>query len=169
MRSRLRSFAWKLIDGARFRRYAPQSPSASPGPFLRIAIVSLIPYLGDSVLLFPLIDAIRREHCDAEISVFTSGAGSILSLHPGVDRVYVRTQSKAWWRLSVCGLWLDWRMNYRSLRFDVCVVPRGGVEPFHSAHLAWMLGGAIRAGYSPGLEPERSAADSGADSLFTGR
>jgi heptosyltransferase-3 len=167
MRGRLQSSVLKLFHGSRFRWYAPQSPAALAGPRLRIALVSLIPYLGDSVLLFPLMDAIRREHSDAEISLFTSGAGSILKLHPGIDHVYLHQRSTAWWKRSVYGLWLDWHKNYRRLRFDVCVVPRGGVEPFHSAHLAWMLGAAVRVGYSPGLEPERAGADSGADSLFT--
>lgn len=170
-KSRISRFFLEATRGRWFRLYAPHSPGAIPGPHLQLAIVSLIPHLGDSVLLFPLLDAIQREKPDAEISVFTSGMGQILSLHPGVDHLYlVNSRPPRWLRTAaapVLNLWHQWHRNYRHLRFDVCVVPRGGVEPFRSPYLAWMLGGNVRAGYSPELEPERLEYDTAGSGLFT--
>ena len=156
--------------GRWFRLYGPHSPGAAPGARLRLAIVSLIPHLGDSVMLFPLIDAVRGERPDAEISLFTAGMGQILSMHPAVDHFYLINLQPRWKITSaapIVNLWHQWHRNYRHLRFDVCVVPRGGVEPFRSAYLAWMLGGKIRAGYAPELEPEISEHDHAGSSLFT--
>jgi ADP-heptose:LPS heptosyltransferase len=167
----IRWVAKLTLQGSAFRRYAPQSQAARPRSRLRIAIVSLIPHLGDSVMLFPLLDAVRQENPTAEISVFTAGSGGILSDHPAVDHLYLHKRHTEWWRRSVWAhiydLWTDWRTKYRDLRFDICVVPRGGVEPFYSAHLAWMLGGRVRAGYNPELEPELFEANLDAASLFT--
>lgn len=160
-----------LVKGRHFRRYAPQSPPASSSPALRIALVSLIPSLGDNVMLYPLLDAIRDEHPSADISVFSAGGGAILALSPAVDHFYLvplRASGKLTAEVGyIYGLWAVWRNAYRHLRFDVCFVPRGGVDPFHSAHLAWMLGGRIRAGYSRELEPERKEYDLDEDQLFT--
>jgi ADP-heptose:LPS heptosyltransferase len=166
-----RKLARQMVHGSRFRLYAPQSPAAMHNPPFRIAIISLIPFLGDSVLLFPLIDAIRREHPQAELSVFTAGSGSILSHHAGVDHVHVLKHGAAWWKRTVVAnihdIWSNWRTDYASFRFNICAVPRGGVDPFHSAHLAWMLGGEVRAGYSTKFEPELAELDLGATNLLT--
>lgn len=170
-KSRMSRLFLEATRGRWFRLYAPRSPGAAPGDRLRLAIVSLIPHLGDSVLLFPLLDAIHHEKPDAEISVFTSGMGQILSLHPAIDHLYlVNLRPPRWLRTAaapVLNLWQQWHRNYRHLRFDVCVVLRGGAEPFRSPYLAWMLGGNIRAGYAPELEPERLEYDTAGSSLFT--
>lgn len=159
------------IRGRWFRLYAPRARGLPPGPHLRIAIVSLIPHLGDSVMLLPLLDAIQQDQPDAEISVFSAGAGSLLALHPAVRHHYLYSPRQAWWKFScaapVWDIWDAWRREFKHLRFDVCIVPRGGVEPFCSPHLAWMLGANIRAGYSPKLEPELSAYDLAGEDLFT--
>lgn len=171
LKSRISRLFLEITRGRWFRLYAPQSPGVAPGHRLRLAIVSLIPHLGDSVLLFPLLDAIQEERPDAEVSVFSSGMGQILSLHPAVDHLYlVNSRPPGWLRTAVApvlNFWHQWHRNYRHLRFDVCVVPRGGVEPCRSPYLAWMLGGNIRAGYAPELEPERSEYDTAGSSLFT--
>jgi ADP-heptose:LPS heptosyltransferase len=161
----------ELVKGRHFRKYAPQSPPAEPGSVLRIALVSLIPSLGDNVMLYPLLDAIRKEHPNADISVFSAGGGAILALHSAVNHFHlvpIRAGGKFTAEVGyIYRLWTEWRKSYRHLRFDVCFVPRGGVDPFHSAHLAWMLGGRIRAGYSRELEPERKEYDLDEDQLFT--
>src|SRR5215469_2219028 len=77
-----------LIAGRFFRLYAPQSlPAPSDRPST-LAICDLIPHLGDKVMIFPLLDSLRRENPDLEISYFTSGAGRLIGLHPGVDHLY---------------------------------------------------------------------------------
>jgi ADP-heptose:LPS heptosyltransferase len=167
----MRKLARQFVSGDWFRLYGPHSPPAPAGSRLRIAIVSLIPYLGDAVMLFPLIDALRRENPDAEVSVFSTGAGRILALHPFVAHFFECNAGRSAWKPAAIARVVDlcnaWRKHYRGLRFDVCVVPRGGVEPHLSAHLAWMLGARVRMGYCPALEPELRHYDLGAASLFT--
>ncbi len=156
-----------------FRLYARRSPAAAPGgERLRIAIVGLIPNLGDNVLIFPLADAIRAENPTAEISCFTYGAGRILALHPEVDHHYSLRREGDWrarygMAADVHDIWRCWRREFRRLRFDVCVVPRCGSDPYHSAHLAWLLGGRERVGFSSGVEPERRSTDLRPDPLLS--
>lgn len=154
-----RSVLRRAVYGDVFRIYARGGTSPEPGPKLRIAVCHLIPFLGDAVMLFPLLDALREENPKAEISCFVAGAGSMVELHPGIDHVYVLTRKPGWGRKLapvdyVFDIWRWWHRELRGLQFDVCVVPRGGVDPFHSAHLAWLLGGRERVGYSNELEPD---------------
>lgn len=158
------------ISGRFFRILAPQSPPAPPGGRHRLAICDLIPHLGDKIMIFPLLDALRQENPDIEISYFTSGAGKLIGLHPEVDHLYCieRRPRKSFFArpflLDVIRWW--WR-ELRSLRFHTVVVLRGGVEPSFSHHLAWMLGGKTRVAYSPELEPERWESQFRVSPLFT--
>jgi hypothetical protein len=65
------------------------APAAVEGGRHKLAICDLIPNLGDKVMMFPLLDALRRENPDIEISIFTQGAGSLIGIHPAVDHLYV--------------------------------------------------------------------------------
>jgi ADP-heptose:LPS heptosyltransferase len=159
-----------ITAGRFFRFYAPHSPPAPPGGPRTIAICDLIPHLGDKVMIFPLLDAVRSENPDLEISYFTPAAGRFIGLHPAIDHLYLiedrpanRTRIPGPFLLEVMRWW--W-LELRSLRFDTIVVLRGGVEPWFSRHLAWLLGGRIRVAYSPRLEPERYVPPDTA-SLFT--
>ena len=169
----VQKLAGLAVHGRVFRLYArPSPPSVSDAGRLRIAVSYLIPSLGDNVMVFPLIDAIRREHPTAEISCFISSNNRILSLHPGIDHFYQLPDSRSLLqKLGPAGhilkVWKWHRNQLRNLRFDVCLVLRGGVDPFHSAHLAWLLGGRERIGYSSQVEPERDGIDLGADLLLT--
>lgn len=170
-RSLLPGLKW-CVSGEQFKRYTRPNPPAAPGPRLRIAICYLIPLLGDVVMLFPLIDALRGEHPDAEITAFVAGQGRILGMHPGIDRIYERPKrtrgERALWPVGdIASLWIWWRRQLRHLRFDVCVMLRGGADPYYSAHLAWLLGGRDRVGYSAAIEPERRGSDLGASPLLT--
>jgi ADP-heptose:LPS heptosyltransferase len=149
------------VRGPQFKRYTRPNAPAEQGDVLRIAICHLIPSLGDSVMLFPLLDALHKQHPDAEITCFTSGMGRVLHGHPALAHSYhFERRGGLWRRLGDLGyihdLWAWWRRDLREMRFDLCVVLRGGVDPFHSAHLAWLLGGRERVGYADELEPERN-------------
>lgn len=161
-----------MVDGRQFRRYTRPNLAAQPGPVLRVAICQLIPNLGDTVMVFPLLDALRREHPEAEITCFTSGIGRVLSMHPAVAKVFEFRRRSRWANSPrvfayLYDLWSWWRRDLRDLRFDVCVVLRGGADPFHNAHLAWLLGARKRVGYAWKLEPERCAGYLHGDVLFT--
>lgn len=160
------------VQGNVFRFYTWPTAAPAPASRLRIAVCHLIPNLGDAVMLFPLLDALRRENPAAEISCFTSGGGRVLGLHPAVDHLHVFAQRLDWRRKFspvdyIYDIWSWWHRELRELKFDVCVVLRGGVDPFHSAHLAWLLGGRERVGYSSDLEPEHRQHDLHPSSLLT--
>jgi ADP-heptose:LPS heptosyltransferase len=160
------------ISGRFFRRLAPQSPPAPAGQRQKLAIVDLIPNLGDKVMIFPLIDALRRENLDLEISYFTSGAGRLMASHPGIDHLYTVENRSAKGRpfrspIFFLAVLRWWNLKLRDLRFHTVVVLRGGVEPWFSHHLAWLLGGNRRVAYSTQLEPERSENEYGVSPLFT--
>jgi hypothetical protein len=87
---RIASRALRLtVDGRIFRALAPHSPPAEPGKRLQLAVCDLISNLGDKVMVFPLLDELRRRHPEIEIHFFTSGAGRIVACHPAVDHLYV--------------------------------------------------------------------------------
>ncbi len=170
-RQLIRCAKWS-VAGAQFRRYTRPSPPAAPGQPLRIAVCFLVPLMGDAVMLFPLLDALAAEHPNAEIVGFVAGIGRILGLHPAVTRLHERPRRPAWLRrlwpiADVVSLWLWWFLRLRRERFHVSVLPRGGSDPFYSAHLAWLLGAPIRAGFSPRVEPERDYLDLGISPLLT--
>lgn len=166
---------WWFAMGERFKLYTRPGQAPKPAPKLRIAVCYLIPNLGDTVMVFPLIDAIRKENPEAEITCFTYGnGGAILGQHPAIDHHYNLTLTKGWRQkfhpLNVIyDIWAWRRRDFRHAQFDVCVMPRGGADPFYSAHLAWFLGGHERVGYSSAVEPERTTGDLRAAPLLTKR
>lgn len=170
---RLKAAALRFpADGRVFRLLAPQSPPAQPGSRHQLAICDLIPNLGDKIMVYPLLDALRRENPTLEISYFTSGAGQVIGQHPAVDHLYVMGPPPMDYplfypALPVFMIYLWWRRELRKLRFDTVVVLRGGVDPFFSHHLAWLLGGRSRVSYSTLLEPEKPASQFNVSPLFT--
>lgn len=160
-----------VIAGRFFRFYAPQAPPAPPGGRHKLAISDLIPHLGDKVMIFPLLDALRRENPDLEISYFTRGAGRLMRSHPGVDHLYCLERPAQRGSFPRLPFLLEvlrwWWFDLRHLRFHTVVVLRGGVEPSFSHHLAWLLGGRTRVAYSPRLEPERAESQFDVAPLFT--
>ena len=170
-RRALRALKW-LLRGEQFKHYTRPNPAPAPGPRLRIGVVFLIPLLGDAVMLFPLLDALREHNPDAEITAFVSGMGKVLRLHPAVDRVFERPprsrlSSRLWPVGDIASLWLWWFRQLRAVRLDVCVMLRCGSDPFYGTHLAWLLGAPVRAGYDAALEPERLHHDLDASALLT--
>ena len=156
----------RVIEGPMFRRVARPSPAGRSG----LAICDLISNFGDKVMIFPLLDALREENPELEISYFTSGAGAMIGRHPAIDHLYVmdRTIDETSYPVSsVLAAWRWWRRELRGLGFETVVVLRGGVDPFHSHHLAWLLGGRKRFSYSTLLEPERAEFELNVAPLFT--
>jgi ADP-heptose:LPS heptosyltransferase len=170
IRTLKRLFRW-LEAGHRFKLYAPQAPAAAEGGRHKLAICDLVPNLGDKVMIFPLLDALRRENPDIEISIFTQGAGRLIGIHPAVDHLYVMEEASSRGYLSkiphLARLVGWWRRCWRHLSFHTVVVLRGGVDPYRSHYLAWLVGGNSRVDYSTMLEPERPEYQYGVSPLFT--
>jgi len=161
-----------LTLAEKFKVYTKPNPPAENCGVPRIAVCDLVPNLGDTVMIFALLDALAEENPQATIICFTQGIARNLGLHPAVSKVYEFKRQRRWtFRLGSPGYLMDlrrwWKRELRGLRFDICVTLRGGMDPFHSAYLAYMLGGRIRAGYSPSLEPEYAVYDFHDELLFT--
>lgn len=172
VKSTARKFLQWIVMGEQFKLYALHGPVPKLGTKLRIAVCYLIPNLGDAVMVFPLIDAIRKENPDAEITCFTYGGGRILGLHPAINHHYNLTLATGWRQKFhpanvIYDIWSWRRHSFPDLQFDICVMLRGGADPFHSAHLAWLLGARERVGYSSAIEPERQQGDLHATPLLT--
>jgi ADP-heptose:LPS heptosyltransferase len=122
-------------------------------------------------MMFPLLDALRNENPNLEISFFTQGTGRLIGVHSAIDHLHVieAPPSNTFWAkvppLARILAW--WWKHWRHLRFHTVVVLRGGVDPYRSHHLAWLLGGTRRIAYSPKLEPELPAYQYDVSPLFT--
>jgi ADP-heptose:LPS heptosyltransferase len=172
LKSTLQHWSKRFVTGEHFKRYTRPNPAAEPGIRQRIALCYLITSLGDIVMLFVLLDALRLEHPDVEILAFVDGSGTLLADHPAITEVHKRPPrariSRHLWPLAdIVSLWRWWHRDLRGQRFDLCILPRGGVDPFYSAHLAWLLGGRRRVGYTSLVEPERIGSDLHPSPLLT--
>ncbi len=142
-----------------------------------VLISNLIPFLGDTILYLPLIDAIRANWPDAYIIYLSdSSVEPILHSYPGIDEsVSYRGLASHSIIKHIPVLRSFFRMaslysHFKSVHFqkppDLALVPRGGVDPFFSAHAAWLLNVPRIYGYSSFLEPERLSMGRDADALF---
>lgn len=140
-----------------------EKPSERPSS---VAIVNLIPFLGDAVLYLPLVDALKRQRPDIKLSVICcETVSSLYSEYPGIEEVLIVKSVKHAWMQKV-PIMRDYhrfltvaffvRHIGKSRSFDVGLIPRGGAEPFFSAHAAWLMEIPRIYGYSSKLEPERS-------------
>jgi len=147
-----------------------------PGP-LSIVIVNLIPFLGDAVLYLPLIDQLRIDHPEAKITVICSDRlWPLYSAYPGIDETLPANGDSNRWVDRTPLLRIYARFLYarrfaqsaaKTRRFDVALIPRGGADPYFSAHMAWMLGAQRIYGYSSHLEPERRFMQQDSEPLMT--
>ena len=180
VKSVVRQIACFPLSGTMLKLYMPRKrPRGEPkgGP-LSIVIVNLIPFLGDAVLYLPLIDQLRSNHPDATITVFCSDRVlPLYKAYPGVDEALsIDNDAKRWVDrtpfIRLCARFSDARRFAQSAaktrRFDIALLPRGGAEPYFSAHTAWMLGAERIYGYSSYLEPERRYMQQDSEPLMTG-
>jgi ADP-heptose:LPS heptosyltransferase len=168
------------ISGSMLRWYAPH-PAADrerSAPAAEIAIVSLIPYLGDLIFCLPLVDALRSAHPKARLTFICSAAppSQILLNYPGIDEVIVCPDTRKSKAASIPIIKAYHQMFTvvrfaRSVRktrsFDVALITRGGADPFFAAHAAWLMAIPGIYGYSAALEPERSQMHCHPDPLMT--
>jgi ADP-heptose:LPS heptosyltransferase len=174
----VRGFACAPLSGSVLKALVPRRipPRAQDESTVRIAIISLIPYLGDLIFYLPLVDALREANQSARITfVGTSLASGILSSYPGLDEVLTLPAPE---RASLHNLPI--LRDYRRLRevaafsqsvastrqFDIALIPRGGADPTFSAHAAWLMNVPRIYGFSSHLEKEREYMHHGADAMF---
>ncbi len=155
------------------RRWKPRDESARRHPSILIA--NLMPSLGDTICYMALVEAIRDSMPSAQITwLADSSVAALVAQHPEVDRVLTVTTPPSFLdRIPVIRSYYRLFELTRAIhelpledRFDVALVPRGGVDPSFSAQAVWMLNLPISAGCSHRLEPTDTE-HSFPDSLFT--
>jgi ADP-heptose:LPS heptosyltransferase len=164
----MRNIANFPLSGSMLRLYSPRHRiwSELNHRNLRIAIVNLIPFLGDAIFYLPLVDAIKKQCSQKTITYIANRSiAQILLAYPGIDHVLVYPEHDNN-RMDSIPILRDYHHLFRiaefarTLRvkhsFDIALVPRGGADPFLGVHAAWLMNIARIYGYSPRLEPERS-------------
>lgn len=181
--TRLKFWLRYPVCGPMFRLYAPRrlwprsgrTAESTPDEIKRVAIVNLMPSLGDTVAYLAIADVLSEARPEIEISwIADAGMSNFVQLHPAVERVYPVSIPNGWKRgvpvLRVYHrLWAVMRCIRRlqlEQSFDLAIVPRGGVDPSFSAHAVWMLNLPRSVGYSHNIEPEDTD-HAGGDCLLT--
>lgn len=179
LKTAVRQIACLPLWGRSLRILAPKRRRTNPrsASVPRVLVVNLIPFLGDLILYLPLVDALRAANPQAEITFMgTASTAPILEQYPGIDHVLTLPVLPRTWVDSVPVL-RDYRRFAGMARFcrsiagheqfDMALIPRGGADPFFSAHAAWLMGVPRIYGYSSALEPERAFMQTGSDALMT--
>ena len=119
-----------------------------------LTIVHLSNHVGDTVMLLPMIDALRAAHPAAFLEcVVQAPIASLLRLVPGLDRVHEfqvdRSQSVTPWlelQRTLKIVRTFWR-TMRGVRPTTCIIPRWGCG-FRDLMLAYLLQADTRVGFA---------------------
>jgi heptosyltransferase-1 len=155
------------LAGPVFRLYAPRrkwEQESSPGSRpLRVLIANLMPSLGDTVCYMPVAEVLAAAVPDVEITWLADSAmAGLVAKHPNVSRVLtIKTPDSILKRIPTVKMYFRLYTLVRTMmrmdlphRFDIAIIPRGGVDPSLSAHAVWMLNLPRCIGYSHLVEPE---------------
>jgi ADP-heptose:LPS heptosyltransferase len=166
------------IAGPVFKIYAPRrrwKPGASEPKRLRVLIANLMPSLGDTICYMPLAEVLDDALPGVEITWLADSAmAGLVAMHPNVDRVLtIRTPDNILKRIPTVKMYYRLYTLMRTImafdlshRFDIAIIPRGGVDPALSAQGVWMLNLQRSTGYSHVVEPQDADHNFG-DQLIT--
>jgi ADP-heptose:LPS heptosyltransferase len=125
--------------------------------------------IGDLVLISPFLRELRRVNPNAWITLVVDPAFvNLVELCPLVNEVVTFEPRQRFEKLNLhmrairlAGSHL-WRRQ-----FDLALLPRWGIDHYHSAFVAYFSGAPCRVGYSENVTPLRQQYDRGLDVLFT--
>jgi ADP-heptose:LPS heptosyltransferase len=147
---------------ARALRLLPQPSGSFSEP--RILITHLTPHLGDTIMVMPMIEALRAAQPKARIDFAAeSSAVSLLSGLPGLDHVYsLPLGSKPPVSpLQSIGRVLRVTRAYLARRTELtptlCLSPRWGDDQYRSNVLAFLTGAVRRIGFSSPIASYRDS------------
>ena len=154
-------------------RTIPSFKDHPSNPIKRVLIVSLTTYLGDSVMMLPLLDMLHEANPQVEIEVVSpirnvallSSISYISKVH-GIELEVGRTPILCDYRF----LWriIDYaRRILRNKDYDICLLPRWGIDPNLSSYLAYLTNAPVRCGNDPREEVGAKAKFSGTEKLMT--
>jgi heptosyltransferase I len=139
---------------------------AGDGSQTRLLIVHLTPHLGDTVLLMPMIEALRKANPGARIEVAVEEtAAPLLRRMPELDGVYALPLGQAPPVTAALAIQRSLRVvraywkQMRGAAPDVCLIPRWENDQYRSRVLAYLTGSPRRVGFAwdsvPGAFPAR--------------
>lgn len=151
----------------------PKVKSTPPDPVTRILVISLTKHIGDIVMMLPLLEELRSACPLVELEVaVTSNIASFLQPISYLSQVHnidvgptsfpIFDRYRYIWRLI--------RYAIRELSnkdYDICLLPRWGVDPNLSAYLAFLTNAPIRCGQDPREEKYMADDFSGTERLMT--
>jgi ADP-heptose:LPS heptosyltransferase len=154
------------LAGPVFKLYAPRrrwEARDSEPRRLRVLIANLMPSLGDTVCYMPVAEVLAAAVPNVEITWLADSAmAGLVEKHPNVTRVLtVKTPETILKRMPTIKMYFRLYTLMRTVmgmelphRFDIAIIPRGGVDPSLSAQAVWMLNLSRSVGYSHLIEPE---------------
>ncbi len=134
-------------------RLLPAKTKASSHPPKRVLVVNFTDFVGDTVMMMPLLDRLHEAIPDAKIDVVTSPAmASFVSRIPYLDKVYgarIPSSRIPIWRFYV-RLFELLRFAHKTLQsesYDLCLIPRWGIDLNMSVYLGTMTSAPDLAGH----------------------
>ena len=157
----------------RLVRIIPRVEKCSRVHVKRVLVVSLTKFVGDAVMMLPLLDMLHDANPEIEIdvAVATQIALFLREVHY-LRRVHgIRTGSARIQSLrSYVTLWsiLNYaRVQMREMHYDICLLPRWGTDPYLSSYLAYLTDAPVRCGNDPREEHEAKDYFRGSERLLT--
>lgn len=156
---------WGLITAFRLATAAaralhllPQpSPSSTKQQFL---IVHPTSFIGDAIMLLPMIEHLRRQHPDAKIDLaIAASIAPLFQSIPQLDKVYgLRLRaplpsSKRMVLERITDLIRSYRSQMKAISPNVCIMPRWGDDLFCGHFLGYLAGAPRRIGFAATQAP----------------
>jgi len=124
--------------------------------------------IGDFVLSTSFLRELRRNAPKARLTLVVSAdAYNLAETCPYVDEVIAVDTARVnpyrrWWRVLVFA-----RRRLAAGKYDLCILPRRGIDRNHATYLAFFSGSTRRVGFSERVHPLKCAWNRGYDRLLT--
>jgi ADP-heptose:LPS heptosyltransferase len=159
MLSPLRPGPWgTAVKALRFAGLVPPKVKNPSHPPNRILVVNPTVFVGDTVMMMPLLDCLHEALPDAKIEVVTSASmASFVKRIPYLHDVYgldIPASGIPIWKYYVrlYGLLRFAQVSLRNKAYDLCLVPRWGIDSNMSVYLGTMTSAPYLSGHDPDEE-----------------